>query len=448
MLPCLTMKWRGCTQYMKKVLFLTYHFPPCVFGCCIRVFNFVKYLPESNYLPVVLSVLPQYYKDYSCDDDAHLNELSESICVVRTKSLEPLGKLRPGFSASASEPSKEKLSPRSLFSRLIRLLENFVLLPDVQVLWLPYAVAAGYREIKNNPEIELIYAAGPPFSVFVHAMIIKKMTGKPLVIDFKDMWVGRNQHENKSVVCGFFSRYMEKKVVSASKTVILTTKSSLEQFRKRYSNQEQNKFVFLPNGYDPKAEEYTSCEKSSLSDDFHIVHSGVIDTDRDPETLIRVIGKLAAENKEFKKKLRVSFAGKFHSSYLKLVKDLDLEENFKYLGYLDYERNMALLSKATVLLLITTLDAPDAIPGKLYEYFVFSKPILAILEDGAAKDLLVSENLGFISSHGDEKNIENSLLGLFELFQKNEMHTVATVKDPHRYSRRNQTKDLADIFAV
>jgi len=433
---------------LKKILVLTYHFPPCAFGCCIRVFNFVKFLPDNSYEPVVLSVLPEYYKDYASNDDTHLRELPSSLELIRTKSFEPASKLRPGFKAESAEPQKDKTLPtKNLFAGFVRFLEQYVILPDVQSLCVPHTVKEGYKYIKENPETSVIYAAAPPFSVLISAIIIKKLTGKPLVVDFKDMWVGRNQHENKSIVCRIFSRFMERKIVSIADKVLLNTKSSIQNFRERYSGEPHEKFCIIPNGYDPKAEKYIDSKQTSEElAVFHIVHSGVIDTDRNPECFIEALGELAEENPAFRKKLVVSFAGKFHSSYLEIVKNLGLEKNFKYCGYLGYEENMKFLSKATVLLLITTLDAPDAIPGKLYEYFLFSKPILAMIEEGATKELLLEEKVGLIASHQDKEHIKKSIRELFSLFEEGRISEVPIVKEPERYSRKAQTKELADIF--
>jgi len=229
--------------FLRKILVLTYHFPPCAFGCCIRVFNFVKFFPENNYEPVVLSVLPEYYKDYASEDDTHLRELPSSLKLIRTKSFEPASKLRPGFKAENTAVSEDKtLSTKNFFARFVHFLERYVILPDVQSLCIPHTVKTGYKYIKDNPDTSLIYAAAPPFSVLISAIIIKKLTGKPLLVDFKDMWVGRKQHEKKSIVCQVFSRFMERKIVSIADRVLLNTKSSIKNFRERYSGENPDKF--------------------------------------------------------------------------------------------------------------------------------------------------------------------------------------------------------------
>ncbi len=430
---------------MNKVLVLSYHYPPCAYGCSIRVVNFVKFLPRFGFKPVVLTVEPGYYKDHAADDASHESTMPADIEVLRTASLEPRAKMGGGLGANANQNHGVLSRIRSAVLRVVQQLGDSLLVPDVQILWAPKAIKAG-KELLTRQDIKLIFAVAPPFSVLVIAYWLKKLTGKKLVLDFKDMWVGRNQHEHRTKLCSRLSKPIEKRIVKAADRVILNTDQSYRHFVNRYP-EHKDKFVLIPNGFEPQLEDLVKKSSHKLNErrtSFKIMHTGTVDTDRNPETLIYAVKELFDEHPEFAAKVKISFSGKVHHRYIALVEELGLKHMFDFMGYVNYTQNIELLCSASLLLLLTTHDAADAIPGKLYEYLAIKKPILAITEDGAAKDLLLSLKAGKAFYPTDKTGIKQALWESYQDFGRGELKPPKIAVE--KFNRQHQTGELANVF--
>jgi glycosyltransferase involved in cell wall biosynthesis len=151
------------------------------------------------------------------------------------------------------------------------------------------------------------------------------------------------------------------------------------------------------------------------------------------------------EHPEFTSKVKVCFSGKVHHTYINLTKELGMEDIFIFKGYLDYRRNIGFLNSASVLLLLTTHDAPDAVPGKLYEYFALKKPVLAVTEGGATRDLMLSQNAGKVVHPGDKDRIKDAVWSLYRDFCRGRQASPSI--PPEKFNRRHQAGELADVFS-
>ncbi len=432
---------------MTKVLVLSYHYPPCAYGCCIRAVNFVKFLPQFGFKPVVLTVEPEYYKDRSAEDNSHQSGMPADIEVIRTSSLEPKTKI--GADSTSTNPTDKPSWPAKIKDGIfnsLRWLGESLLIPDVQILWAPMAINSG-RKLLASPDIKLIYAVAPHFSVLLIGYWLKKFTKKPLVLDFKDMWVGCNFHEHRNKLCSLLSKPLEKMVVKAADRVILTTDYGYRQFVDRYPRH-KSKFLVISNGYDPQIEELVknSPPKSNSKPGlFKIIHAGTVETHRNPEGFISAVKELKDEYPEFAAGSKICLSGKVDHKYIDMVKELGLEDMFTFKGYLNYNQNIEFLNSASLLLLLTSHDAPYAVPGKLYEYFALKKPILSITEDGASKDLLLSLGIEEVVHPKDMAGIKRILWKLYQDFSKGKL--TAPEIQLERFNRKYQTKELAQVFS-
>ncbi len=75
---------------MKRLLFVSYYFPPSGGPGVQRTLKFVKYLPENGWAPTVLTVDPQY-ASYPDLDDTLAADVPDSLVVIKTRSWDPYG---------------------------------------------------------------------------------------------------------------------------------------------------------------------------------------------------------------------------------------------------------------------------------------------------------------------------------------------------------------------
>ena len=110
---------------MKKILILSYYFPPYGGGGVIRIHNFVKYLTKFGFLPIVLTLKEKYYEKTYLNPEL-LDEYSEKVKIIRTDSFEPKG----GEIRNKIYGLKEKTDMDRLFFPIMKHSVDKVLIPD------------------------------------------------------------------------------------------------------------------------------------------------------------------------------------------------------------------------------------------------------------------------------------------------------------------------------
>ncbi len=174
-------------ESVKKVLIVTYYFPPSGGPGVQRVLKFVKYLPEFGWQPVILTVQDG---DYPARDESLLAEIPRHAIVYRTKIFEPYRLYRKLTGKPADAPvdvenipqGGRKKSPAELFAEIVR---STFFIPDARIGWYPYAIPAGLRIIKEH-SIKAIYSSSPPYTTSVIARKLHRETRVPWVAGFRD----------------------------------------------------------------------------------------------------------------------------------------------------------------------------------------------------------------------------------------------------------------------
>jgi len=431
---------------MKNILFISYYFPPYSGGSIIRVHNFVKYLPQFNFRPVVLTVDENYYEkiyyDYSL-----LNEYPKFIKIFRTKSLEPRGGSIKDKVYGLKENNKFDKFIISVFKKIV----SNLFIPDYHILWFPYALIRGYKIIKKN-DISLIFSTSPPFSSNIIAYILSKLSGKPFVLDYRDDWVG-NEFYSRGKIRKILEKKIEMLIVKDASKVITATKESINLFRKKYPNIHNSKFFCIPNGFDP---EYFSSfliangKKNKIKKNQKIVfvYTGSLTIKRDPYFFLYSIKEITKENPYIKNYLSIFFIGFCHYSHKELVKKLGLTEIVIFKDNLSPgETAKFLIENADVCLIFQREieGGKTAIPGKLYEYLASRKPILCMDENGATSRLLNGIGSYLNANYYDTVKIKLLLKEIISNYKNISKEYEWSEEFINNFSRKNQTKILANI---
>jgi len=324
-----------------KILFLTYYFPPLGGSGVIRVSKFIKYLKREGYEISVITVkdIPFYYYDYEI-----LKELSP-IKIYRSESLD-LARLLYFFGIK-----KRFAYAGTEFSHFF----NKIFFPDAKVGFLPLGYLTSYSVIqKEKPDI--IFATSPPYTILLLALLLKKSFSLPLISDFRDLY------PTGTIPPPFYFKGLLKSlrdlIYKNSDKIITAHYTSLKAFPNN------NKIVFLPNGYDP---EDFLVEKKELATK-SILYAGNLE--RNSKDLLF----LAEDLKEISN-LKIYLCG--HIDFL-LAQKIKKYENIVYLGRLPHKEVCALMKGADYLLY---LSKPHQLIGlKLFEYIGAQRPIIFLGE--------------------------------------------------------------------
>ncbi len=431
-----------------KVLFISYLFPPVAGGGVQRSSKFVKYLPQFGWEPIVITVKEPY--DFYRDDEM-MEDVQGNFIIARTFSIEPMKWVRKFLKKKSQSKIKsdslKTSDQKSLKPGFLVKLKTYILFPDNEILWLPFAVIKGVKlTIKYKPD--LIYSTASPFTDHLIAYILAKFFKLPWVADFRDLWVDRpNFPKNKWRL--FIDRKLEKMVIDNADHVITATSLMSEHFKKLYSHE---KFSSITNGYD---EDDFKTIDNTVSDDkkFLITYTGIFNKEQNPKKIFEAFHKTIIEHKDFEKYLNLKIVGQLDNpgdfENINYFKKLDLEKYSELIPYLPHKQAIKEMCKSTVLLLLVG-EYPNnegILTGKIFEYLRSGRPILAVVPtNGLAAEIITNTNSGLVVSNESVEDISNGILQLFGKFMTNQLEGSFNRTGIEEYSREKLTNQLSSIF--
>jgi glycosyltransferase involved in cell wall biosynthesis len=426
---------------MKRVLIITYYWPPAGGGGVMRWLKMSKYLPEWGWQPVICT--PEN-PDPSVIDESLLQEVPPEAEILKVPIWEPYdlyrtltgkpktARFKAGHISEASQGSwKDKLS---VFIR-----GNF-LIPDPRVFWVNPAVRFLKNYLKENP-VDLVVSTGPPHSMHLVALKLKKHFPTPWLADFRDPWTDIDfYHQLKLTwLADKIHHRLEKKVLRSADVVTVVSpdiKRTTEALCGR-------KVHVVYNGYDPG--DYGNTDP--VDDHFFIIsHFGAFNRDRNPSALWKALAEKASEFPAFKEKLKIRLIGQNDEQILHEIRQSGLSGQIELYSHINHKAGLKQLGQSAVLLLPLN-NAPNAmgiLPGKMFEYIALCRPILAIGPSGSdCESIILKAEAGYYHDFEDEKGIKTSLNQLFLAWQKREFKTEP--RNIESFSRRKLAREIVEL---
>nr|WP_299337989.1 glycosyltransferase family 4 protein [Allomuricauda sp.] len=422
---------------MRKVLVITYYWPPAGGPGVQRWLKFVKYLPDFGFAPIVYA--PEN-PSYPILDEKLLEELPENVRVLKQPIREPyffaslLSKKKTKSISSGIIPEKKL----SLMDRMLLWVRGNFFIPDARKFWVKPSVKF-LSEYISKEKIETIITTGPPHSLHLIGMGLKRNHSVRWIADFRDPWTSIGYHNKLRLTSSSIRKHkkMEHEVLNSADKIVVTsstTKKEFEQITKR-------PIEVITNGFE------SISKNDSRDDHFTISHFGSLLTGRNPDNLWKALGELISENESFKVSLRIQLAGVVGQEVLQSLEKSKLMDFVDLMGYVSHDEILKLQQKSQVLLLleIDSKETQGIIPGKLFEYLSAKRPILAIgPQDWEAAQIVKETESGAVFLHKEVDSLKNVLLKWFQQYTNNELEL--TSKDIERYHRRNLTDALANII--
>jgi len=437
---------------MKKVLFISYFFPPLGGPAAQRISKFVKYLSDFGWSASVLTVNNPYYRLYSADA---LNDIGENISIIRTNAFLPKRFIKRIFhilrrkqsvkSSFVSEQISNKPGIGSFFKSIIY---PWLFIPDEYIGWYPYAVRIGRKFIERE-KIRVIVSSSPPNTCHLIASSLKKKTGVLWIADFRDTWdvwcsswynpksfSFRNKIEEK----------MEINVLKKADGIIGVSPEMTEDFRNRFSELPKEKFSEIFNGFD--SEDFQNVVPHNFGSGTHLLHSGSLYKWRRPDKFLTVLSSFIQQHPEYTGQLHVHFLGQAEHSTRQLISKLDLHSVVQIQNNLPYKENISWIKGADILLLFpgTFSKTKVMVTTKVFDYLAVKKPIVVIGKECAALSLLRELSAPHLFLDEDDNN--SIVEALVKICKGNNMFKnfkIDSVK-LNQFERRNLTKELADLL--
>ncbi|GJH40888.1 glycosyl transferase family 1 [Capnocytophaga sp. HP1101] len=424
---------------MKKVLIITYYWLPAGGPGVQRWLKFVKYLRTFGIEPIVY--VPEN-PTYPIIDNEIGSDLPADLQIVKQPIWEPYG-LASFFSKKKTQKISSGIIPRkkvSLLDKLLLWIRGNLFIPDARKFWVKPSVKYLKKIITEN-NIETIITTSPPHSVHLIGYHLKKqLPHLKWITDFRDPWttIGYYKDLRLSKWADKRQHYWEKEVLQHSDLVITTSFKTQKDFQQLTDTPVQ----VITNGYD---EEITVAPP--LSKKFLISHIGSLLSDRNPKILWEVLAELVREEPCFAKDFELCFAGKVSEDIEEDICAYGLQSYYTYKGYIAHQEAVSLQKQSQVLLLIE-IDAEETqgiIAGKLFEYMVSGRPILAIgPKDWDVSPILTETQTGITISYSDKELLKTQLLDYYHQFKSGTLHS--TPKNIEKYSRKALTEQLAKVL--
>jgi glycosyltransferase involved in cell wall biosynthesis len=420
---------------MKKVLIITYYWPPAGGSGVQRWLKFTKYLPKYNWQPIIYTPENPYFE---VKDQALLNDIPAEAEIYKTPIWEPYALKDKLFGkGSESQSAGVITNKKSLKNKVLNWVRGNVFIPDPKIYWVKPSVKVLLKKIQEE-EIEHIITTGPPHSMHLIGLGLKKaMPNLKWIADFRDPWSELDLLNEFQLNNSSWKKHkdLEKEVLQTADFALTVSETWVEDLKRLGAN----KVKLITNGYD--ADDFEL--KPKTNDKFIIGHYGLLNHLRNPKNLWKALADLCEENAEFNAKLEIHLSGNIDGEVLAEIKAYpQLKEKVKQLGYLSHAQVLQQYNEADLLLLLlfNSRSGVGNYPGKIFEYFAAKKTILAfgpISSD--AERLIEKTNTGKYFSY-DDTNLKIDILDLFNNPDNFDFENMES------FSRDKLTYDLANLL--
>lgn len=423
----------------NKVLIITYYFPPAGGPGVQRWLKFVKYLPEFGVQPVVY--IPEN-PTYPILDQGLVSEISDKAIILRKNIFEPYG-LASFFSKNKIKKISSGIIPnqrkQSFVEKLALWIRGNLFIPDARIFWVKPSVIYLEKYIREN-QIDTIITSGPPHSLHLIGLNLKKKLDLKWIADFRDPWTTIGYHKALKLSSYAARRHkkLESEVLNAADSIIVTSKTTKKEFEVL-----TNKPIeVITNGYDLE-----KIGKQELDVSFSIAHIGSFLSERNPRILWKCLKEILKENPSFATHFQLKLIGAVSQEILDTIDEFQLTKYVNNMGYVSHNEALIQQKKSQVLLLIEidSEETKSIIPGKLFEYMVSERPIIALgPEDSDFADIIKETNTGVFIKYDELKKLKATILGYYNLYLEGKLQSHAV--GLQQYSRKKLTEKLVQVI--
>lgn len=431
---------------MKRVLIITYYWPPSGGSGVQRWLKMSKYLPEYGWQPVIYTA---ENAEYPVEDPSLEKDVCAEAEVIRKPIVEPynfykkfLGikkeqKVKAGFidESGAHKGWKERLS--------VWIRGNFFI-PDARCWWVKPSVKYLKAYLKDHP-VDAIISTGPPHSMHLIAMKLKAALGLPWIADFRDPWTEIDYYNDLHLTRRADHKHhrLEHEVLTKADKVVTVAPDGARRLEKLGAQG----VVTIYNGFDRYDDTNATIKPYGK---FTITYLGVLSKIQSPDNLWEALAELVKEDGQFANDLKINMIGQIDKSVVQTIAAQGLNNHVEYTPYIPHSEVSAVHRASTLLLLLLMPDdeprAKGLLTGKMFEYLASGRPILCIgPEDGDAARILNETHAGQTVSFGNKEKMKAVIKELYRQYLENGLPSNEN-KEIEKYSRKALAGEYARLL--
>lgn len=426
----------------RKVIVVTYYWPPGGGAGVQRWLKFSKYMPQFGLQPLIVTVDPEK-ATYPVRDESLLADVHPDLTVIKTKTLEPYGLYKNltgkkqvpqgGFANQGKESSIQQLS------KWIR--GNFFI-PDARVGWNYYASKACEKAI-NEEEIDTIITTGTPHSSHLVGLKMKKELGTWWLADFRDPWTDIYYYPELKHTTWAAKKdaKLERMVLEEADCITVVSEAMKELLIGKSSRINPEKIHVIANGFDER--DFDGISPLPQSEEFVISYVGTLAPAYPIDELVEALVQLIKQGL----KLRFDFTGSIPEQKKEFIKQ-QLGEKVFFRGHQSHEKALQIMLSSHLLYLAIP-DVPKnegILTGKLFEYLASGAAIACVGPvEGNASAILRDCKAGKCVEYGAIDDLKNVIVTYYKRWAQG--IPVREISDEYlKYSRRNLTKELVKLI--
>ncbi|HEY3388369.1 MAG TPA: glycosyltransferase family 4 protein [Prolixibacteraceae bacterium] len=428
---------------MRKVLIITYYWPPSGGAGVQRWLKFVKYLREFGWEPVIYT---PSNPEFPVIDGSLAKDIPGGIEVVRTLIWEPyeVYKKFTGKKSTAKINSgflNHKKTP-GFFEKLSVWIRGNLFIPDARKFWIKPSVRFLINYLKEHP-VDAVVSTGPPHSMHMIALGLKERLNIPWLADFRDPWTDIDYYKDMKISAFADKKHksLELKTITGCDAMVVVSRD----MKVNYEKMGGNNVTIITNGFDSADMDFKDVIRDTK---FSISHIGTLPPSLNLRGLWQVLSELSDTVPNFRNNLEIKLIGKVDNSITDDISDWNLNSQFTGIEYVSHDKAASLMKQSAILLLAINKDSPNAkgiLTGKFFEYLASGRPIFAIgPSDGDLASILEESEAGFISEFDDLERIKKIVLMLYEKYLHHDLSN--SPKGIEKYTRRNLTAELAGVL--
>ena len=431
---------------MKRVLIITYYWPPSGGSGVQRWLKMSKYLPDYDWQPVIYTT---ENAEYPIIDPSLEKDVPTDMEVIRRPIHEPYNFYKKFLGIKKEETVKmgfihEKEKKKGWKVNLSLWIRGNLFIPDARCGWVKPSVKYLKEYLKEHP-VDAVISTGPPHSMHLIAMKLKEELGLPWIADFRDPWTEIDYYNDLHLTrCADRKHHrLEREVLTKADKVVTVAPDGARRLG-RIGNRNVRTIY---NGFDRDDDAQTSV---NLPEKFTITYLGVLSKIQNPNNLWQALAELIKEDSGFDKNLRINMIGQIDSTVVNTIDLIGLAQHVTYSPCIPHDQVSAAHRSSTLLLLLLMPDneprAKGLVTGKLFEYMASGRPILCIgPEDGDAARILKETGAGQTVSFGDKVKMKETLKNLYQRYLENDLEGNTNPK-VESYSRQVMAQRYAALL--
>jgi glycosyltransferase involved in cell wall biosynthesis len=339
-------------------------------------------------------------------------------------------------------------NPSERLRSFLNYVSQAILLPDNKIGWLPWAIAQGRRLLREG-HFDAIYATAPPFTDLLIGRALKRMSGLPLIVDFRDAWVANQFVRYATPLHRLLAGRMEHRVLSDADAIITINGRIADLLASNTPLHQRRKITVIPHGFDP--EDFSvDAQRTATDGRLTITYTGSFYERTTPLYFLRALRKLIDDRPGIVRHLRVLFVGRVRREDEEMIDTFTLRSVVEVVSYVDHRTSVGYLMNTDILwLMIGRGKGSEMIStGKLFEYLGARKPILAsVPEEGEIAQIVRASGNGIVVPPDDVEGIAAAIEEYYKRYKKGLLKPTS-MTFVEQYDRKKLAQRLAEVLDV